>query len=340
MAIHAVVISELGGGLVAPEAPAPGLTAELQKIEPPPPPPPPRPSPPAVTKPKPVSQKVAPASPSPSPPTPPAPHRADRSLAGPPAPPAEEKPADAGSAEQSKPTVDTAAAPPEPPPEPQVAEARAGTPDPLPARGTITYDLLYGGGIIGRSEQHWRIEGTAYRLSSLSETTGLLSVFLPYQFAYVSEGTVGPEGLRPRSCSPSRRWLRIGRTKMNPVGDAPRSMGAARALRAPGHPQDLLSFIFQLAREPMPPGQRMMVITAGHKLDTYVLDIGMEQPIELPIGTIRTVPIRQVSAPGEEHMELWLAADPPRLPVRIRFFDRGGNLTVEQIATRIDTHGT
>jgi hypothetical protein len=84
----------------------------------------------------------------------------------------------------------------------------------------------------------------------------------------------------------------------------------------------------------------MMVITAGHKLDTYVLDIGAEEPIELPIGTVRTVPIRQVSAPGEEHMELWLAADPPRLPVRIRFFDRGGNLTVEQIATRIDTHGS
>jgi hypothetical protein len=83
-----------------------------------------------------------------------------------------------------------------------------------------------------------------------------------------------------------------------------------------------------------------MTITSGHKLESYVLDITAEESIELPLGTMRAVPVRQVRAPGEERLELWLAADPPRLPVRLRFFDRDGNLTVEQIATRIETHGT
>ncbi len=338
VAIHAVVISELADSLFLQDAPAPVLTAQLQKIEPPPPPPP-RPTPPTVTKPKPVPPK-APTAPAP---LSPAPSREER-IPGLADPPATEKQAETGATGQPKPSVDAAPPLPDPPPEPQVAQAPVAEPDPLPARGSITYDLLYGGGIIGRSEQSWRIEGTTYRLTSLSETTGLLSVFLPYQFAYVSEGMIAPEGFRPRRFT-SRRgrggarqaaaefdWAN-GKIVLGPLG-------AARTLALPGGTQDLLSFIFQLAREPIPPGQRMMVITAGHKLDTYVLDIGAEEPIELPIGTVRTVPIRQVSAPGEEHMELWLAADPPRLPVRIRFFDRGGNLTVEQIATRIDTHGT
>lgn len=347
VAIHAVVMSELAGWLFPPDVPAPSLTAELRTIEPPSPPTPtPTPAPPpAVVKSKPVERKVVatpPRSTAPAPPT------GERIVVAPDteatASPSTVGQADAVAVEQGRPPVDAVSGPPDPPPEPQVAEAPAPQPDPLPARGMITFDVLYGGSIIGRAEQRWHIEGTTYRLSSLSETTGLLGVFLPYQFAYVSEGTVGPEGFRPRKFT-SRRgrggtrqaiaefdWA-TGEIAVGPLG-------ASRTLALPGGTQDLLSFIFQLGREPLAPGQRMMVITPGHKLDTYILDIGAEEPIELPIGAVRSIPIRQVRAPGEERMELWLAADPPRLPLRIRFFDRGGNLTVEQIATRIDTHGT
>lgn len=338
VAVHAVAISQLAEHLFPLEAPVARLTAELQRVEPPPPPPPPprKDSPPAI-KPKPTARKVD----------------------GPPdlvprpgariAVPTDEPAPAVGAARdnespvvKSDPPVDPEPVAQDRPLEPQAAEAPV--PDPFPAQGVIIYDLLYGGGPIGRSEQRWHIEGTTYRLSSLSETTGLLSVFLPYQFAYVSEGSIGPEGYRPRKFSARRG--RAGARQAAAEFDWSRGeiavgpLGAARTLTLPAGTQDLLSFIFQLGRERLLPGQRMMVITAGHKLDTYVLDIGSEEPLDLPIGTVRTVPVRQISAPGEEHMEMWLAADPPRVPVRIRFFDRGGKLTVEQIATRIETHGT
>lgn len=345
VALHALVVPPLAERLFFLEAPAPSLTAELQQVEPPPPPPPPSPpprkDPPPAAKPKAAPRKIA-SAPDPVP-------RPAARIAVPtddPAPALGTGRSDAPPSVDRIPTADPVPVVPERPPAPDVASAPAPAPaqDPFPARGTITYELQYGGGPIGRSEQRWRIEGKTYRLSSLSETTGLLSVFLPYQFAYVSEGSIGPDGYRPRKFSARRG--RAGTRQATAEFDWSKDeivvgpLGATRTLALPAGTQDLLSFIFQLGREQLVPGQRVMVITAGHKLETYTLDIGTEEAIELPIGGVRTVPIRQLSAPGEEHMELWLAADPPRVPVRIRFFDRGGNLTVEQIATRIETHGT
>jgi hypothetical protein len=340
LALHVVVLVGLPGIGFVDEAVPPPLSAELQRVEPPPPPPPPA----AKPAPKPVPPRPHPSAPAPPPPasTPPV-------LAAPPAQVAETAPAPepAPAAETPPAAAAEPAQPPAadpPPPEPAAADAAPEQPPPLPASGSVRYELYYGGGVIGRSVQTWRIDASSYRLTSSAETIGLVSVFLPYQFAYVSEGKVGPDGLRPDSFS-ARRGRAGSRQSMAKFDWAKHEitlgpLGTPRTQALPDGTQDLLSFIYQMARTTIAPGRRTVVLTTGSKVDTYVLDVGAEEPLELPVGQMYAVPVRQIAAPGEERMEIWLAAAPPRVPVRIRFYDRAGNMTIEQLASKIDTDGT
>ena len=97
-------------------------------------------------------------------------------------------------------TVAESSPPPEPPVAAPILTEAPAEPIPVPASsGTISYELFYrgSGGSIGRSVQTWRIDSASYRLTSLSEPVGLVALFLPYEFAYTSEGRIGPDGLQP-----------------------------------------------------------------------------------------------------------------------------------------------
>ena len=59
-------------------------------------------------------------------------------------------------------------------------------------------------------------------------------------------------------------------------------------------------------------------ITTGTRLEVYGFEIGPEEPLETPIGTVRALPIRQLQRSGLESIEIWLAAEYRYLPVRIR----------------------
>ena len=50
---------------------------------------------------------------------------------------------------------------------------------------------------------------------------------------------------------------------------------------------------------------------------------------------MRAVPVRQVRRANEESIELWLAPAYRWLPVRIRFFDREGQPSGEQLVSDI-----
>ena len=47
------------------------------------------------------------------------------------------------------------------------------------------------------------------------------------------------------------------------------------------------------------------------------------------------LPVRQLRKPGQESIELWLAPERRYLPVRIRFLDRNGEISGEQLAADI-----
>lgn len=232
---------------------------------------------------------------------------------------------------------------PEPPQQlAMAAPPSAVPPHSLPRRGRISYTLHYGreGGFIGRAAQTWEVENGEYLLASDAETGGLLDLFRPQRLHSISRGKITPNGLKPEAFLTSR--TRRGRTEAArarfdwKAGNL--TYGNAREVKtaslAPGA-QDLMSFIFQFVLLPPSPGRYQLPITTGTRFDVYGFEIRPEEAIETPLGVVRALPITQVPREGAERIEVWLAAEYRYLPVRIRHFDRDGNLSGEQLAREI-----
>lgn len=210
----------------------------------------------------------------------------------------------------------------------------------LPRQGEITYQLFLGNNRfnVGSTVQSWSIQEDRYRLSSRSETSGLAALFSRQAMTYVSSGRLTSGGLRPDTFSNERQrggnkdsatahFDRIAQTIT--FGNPPRSLPLNE------NAQDLVSFMYQLGLLPLTPGRLEIPITNGWKFERYELEIGREETLQTPFGEIRAVPVKQVRRAREESIELWLAPAYRWLPVRIRFFDREGEPSGEQLVNDI-----
>lgn len=245
---------------------------------------------------------------------------------------------------------DTAQAEPPAAPEPIViADAAPSTFMPeqaaiksLPRRGRIAYALYLGTNKleVARTVQSWQTSADTYRLESVSGTSGLASVFRSEQRIFRSTGRMTEHGLRPEHFVSSR--IRSSRTDESAArfdwDKNSITLGTGLAQRSaalPAGSQDLLSFMYQLALAPPPPGRLQIAITNGSRFENYALDVLAEETLETPMGKIRALPVKQHRREGGESMEIWLAADYRYLPVRIRFIGRDGAPTGEQVVTEI-----
>jgi hypothetical protein len=212
----------------------------------------------------------------------------------------------------------------------------------LPKKGRITYTLYFGMDKFsaGRTVQTWEVEGDTYKIGSLSETTGVVDVFRSERRTYLSQGTITPEGLRPRRFLLSR--IRRGETNESlaqfdwtagsiTVGRIPER----RAAPLPPGSQDLVSFMYQLSLQPPAPGRMRVPVTTGSSFETYELDVLPEEVIDTPLGALKAVPVKQVARPGAESIQIWLASEFRYLPVQIRFFNREGEPAGEQVVSEI-----
>ena len=224
---------------------------------------------------------------------------------------------------------------PESPPPPPRPLARR-----LPHKGEIAYALYLGNDRfnVGRTLQSWEINGDRYRLASVSETTGLASVFSRQRMAYESQGRLTAAGLQPDHFTTER--VRSGKSEkaaadFNWAAASATIDNPARSVTLPPGAQDIVSFMYQLGLAPLTPGRIELPITNGWKLERYEMDIGIEEMLDTPFGPLRAVPVKQVRRPGQETIELWLAPAYRWLPVRIRFFNREGEPSGEQLVTDI-----
>jgi hypothetical protein len=220
--------------------------------------------------------------------------------------------------------------------------AAAATVHGLPRRGRISYTLYYGDERhpVGTVVHLWEAEADTYLLSSEAESTGIVELVWPQRLRYVSRGKVTHRGMQPESFQVSR--TRRGRSETAEArfdwSAGSLSYGHAQNQKSaplPADAQDLLSFIFQFVLVPPAPGRYRVPITTGSRFDVHELAVSEEERIETPLGTLRTLPIRQLPRPGEGSLEIWLAADYRNLPVRIRHYDRKGNFAGEQLVNEI-----
>lgn len=203
----------------------------------------------------------------------------------------------------------------------------------LPARGMIRYRVDRGdqGFAVGVSLHDWEVVDGAYRITALTETSGLAAFFKPLRIELESRGRLSAEGLQPESFS-IRRDGRETREKAVFDWTQMTVRVADSAAQALGRgAQDLLSFHYQLGFLPHPAADNTLPIATGKKYETYRLESLGDEEIEIPAGKLRTLHLR---APGDNTTELWLAYDYSLLPVKIRHLDRDGDSFV-QVATEI-----
>ena len=330
LVLHALLLIGSPLMLLPKDIATPPLDVVLAPVEPPPPLPKPKPKP--HVKPRPAPQHK-PREPVPPVATIPAPDIAPP-VAEPAPPVAAPEPAPAAVATQEpappppSPVVET------PKPEPRVVRQ-------LPRRGSITYALYLGTDKfnIGKTLQTWELDDKHYKVSSASQTTGLAAMFKPYSINLESSGSMTAEGLRPESFSSQRgrsgeeqkaaqmNWVE----RVLVLKDGPREN--AVSLRPDTY--DALSFMYQLALTDIRPGRMYVEITNGAKLEIYGFDVGAEETLDLPLGKVSAIPVRKVRGADEEGLEFWLAPAYRYLPVRVRFLDREGKVSGEQLATEI-----
>lgn len=298
------------------------LQAELQ-----PPPPPPAAAKPAESKP---ADKKAPARKLKSP-VPPAK----------PAPLATTSPAPVAIApseiQEIEPKIESTAGEPVLPP---TASAQPSIQPLLPARGTIRFVIYYGtqGFQVGRAEHRWEFtEDGRYRLNGMTETTGLVGLFRSLRFENESAGRLVAGGLQPE-----RYLTRKNGKDANENAEFDWSAAAVRLSRdgstreiARGT-QDILSLNYQLAYVSQPENGARIGVVTGKKYERYALDSLGEETLDTPAGQFRTLHLRAMT---DSVTEIWLALDRHRLPVKIRFTDRKGDV-YEQVATEIGVNAT
>jgi len=311
---HAALLA--GSWLMPPEAPPelPTLTARLQPL----------PAQPPVQPVAPQRQRVASTSPSTTTPPYVAPVLNDSNPN-----PAVETAAPPATAE---PVVTASAAPtafrlPEAPPMPS-----------FPRKGQITYQLTMGPDQtpVGRTVQTWEFEDTRYRLGSQSESTGLIEMFRPHRYNYLSQGTLSEQGLRPeRFLASVKRGSRteesIAVFDWNEHKVRLGRMPQQTTVELPADSQDVVSFMYQLALAPPSPGRIRFPFTRGARLDMVSFDVLPPETIDTPLGRLRTIPVIQVRERDSESLAVWLATDYRNLPVRIRFYNRHGEVSGEQL---------
>lgn len=212
----------------------------------------------------------------------------------------------------------------------------------FPRKGRISYLLTMGAEQtpVGRTVQTWEFEGEHYRIGSQSESTGLVELFRPHRFNYLSQGSVTGAGLRPeRFLASTRRGSRSEES----IAVFDWSEGRVRLGRLPQQEtqplpaglQDVISFMYHFALLPPAPGRIVLPFTRGSRLETARFDVLPTESVDTPLGRLRAIPVVQVHEAGRESLAVWLATDYRNLPVRIRFFGRDGAPTAEQLVNEI-----
>src|SRR5882672_4248723 len=128
---------------------------------------------------------------------------------------------------------------------------------------------------------------------------------------YLSKGRITREGLRPESFLMSR--TRRGQTDAAQArfdwGVGSLAYGLAREPKSaplPAGTQDVMSLIYLHTVMPPASGRFKVPVTSGSRFDIYEIEVMAEESIETPIGTLRALPVRQLSQPGMESIHIWL----------------------------------
>jgi hypothetical protein len=199
----------------------------------------------------------------------------------------------------------------------------------------VRYAISHGafGLVVGQSTYTWDHDGHAYKLQSVTETTGLIALIKAVRVVQTSRGEITAKGLRPHEF----RNERVGGTDSALFDWTRRVVSyAGREEHIAADTQDPLSMLCQLALQAEQVDTLEMPIATGRKLESYRIEVIGEERIELPNGGHRAMHLKTTN--GSDMIEAWVSKELPGLPLKIRFVDRKGEI-FDQIAQDIDITG-
>lgn len=219
--------------------------------------------------------------------------------------------------------VPAAAKPADVPPE----AAPAAAVRQMPAAGRIRYRVDRGdqGFQVGLSVNDWQVVDGAYRITSVTETTGLVGMLRPLRIEYESRGHTSADGLVPDQF--------IVRQNGQPTENGAEFDWAQKQLKMGNRPletlqagsQDVLSLPYHLGMLTDPASVGHIAITTGKKYGQFRLEVVGEEEISVPAGNFHALHLR---VPGVAQTEVWLARDAAQLPVKVQHVDGKGNVLV------------
>ncbi|NOT18403.1 MAG: DUF3108 domain-containing protein [Sulfuriferula sp.] len=213
----------------------------------------------------------------------------------------------------------------------------------LPSTLTLQYKVVKGedGFGIGRATYLWISKNSTYTLTSITEGTGLFSLFQPGKLVQISQGKINANGLAPDDF-----WIQRGRAtadkstavhfdydnKAITISKDNNSYAAPLEDNA----QDILSVIFQLALRSPFSEDMLLHVTSGKQLKPYhAIMIGTER-INTALGEVNTVHLQRPAEAGEDAIDMWLASDYNFVPVKVRI-DHSKFGIIEQLITGMET---
>lgn len=227
-------------------------------------------------------------------------------------------------------TADAAGGSPAATPGP-VAPAAAAPALALPGNGGILYNVTLGpGGLrVGRAVHRWEFEQGRYRIYVMTETAGVAAFFRKERMEYESRGAIIATGLQPEVFSAVRNGLEPGDTASFDWGQGLVSISrTGKNFAISSGAQDFASFYYQLVVLGQAGDGLEMGVATARSFQRYRFDVVGEEDVETEAGTFRTQHLRVQT---DMTLDLWLALDRQRLPVKIRYTDRKGQ-ALEQVA--------
>ena len=199
----------------------------------------------------------------------------------------------------------------------------------VPSQVTAEYAVIHTGLTIGRITESFNRKGDLYTAQSVTRSEGPLKVILDDQITLESSGRVGASGLQPlefaqRRAKDSKRDLKTNfdwdKGTVSTV-----LHGEKSEVALPHETQDRLSAMYQFLHIATFGQTLTMPMAMGRRVETYHYRLVEEGKVATPAGEFEALHYaRVIDKPTDTKVDVWLAKDRFKFPVRAIFDDPKG----------------
>ena len=211
-----------------------------------------------------------------------------------------------------------------------------------PSYVTAEYAVTHTGLTIGRVNETYTLKGDQYSAQSVTRSEGPLKLILDDQITLESSGRLGSSGLQPlefvqRRAKDSKRDLKT-RFDWDKGTVSTLLHGEKSEVPLPRETQDRLSAMYQFLHLASYGPTLAMPMAMGRRVEQYNYRLVDEGKVSTPAGDFDALHYaRVIEKPSDTKVDVWLAKDRYKFPVRVIFDDPKG-FRLEQSLVSLDAH--